>query len=253
MSASETSASSSSPPPPPTLTLVKVNNRNGGEYVLCTLITGHAKYKYTEPNYVYIYDGNNNTLCGIEYDGNWENGIRNGVGKMTFYNNSTYEGEWKDGLMNGFGKMTTYFRSGRVSQVREGTWRNGMEDGEISIDWHDGRKFKGNFVLGQVPFVLPDGKPNMVKMIYPQPDKSTKVYEGELWRDFSYTEYKQRDEKSKVEKAKDFISGILQRKPTTTKAAGEEMTSFRPPGDSGVPPSDSGGSNSRMKRRQSKR
>ena len=37
------------------------------------------------------------------YQGGYKDGLRNGVGKMTYPNGDTYHGEWKDGKPNGTG------------------------------------------------------------------------------------------------------------------------------------------------------
>jgi hypothetical protein len=206
-----------------------------------------------------------------EYNGEWKDGYPNGRGILIDGGIIIYDGEWKDGYPNGKGIFK--FRT----RVYDGDWFNGEENGLGTTTWPDGRIFKGNFVNGRIPLVLPNGDPNMVKMIYPQPDGRTKVYEGQLHKDFSYDEYKERkydtvDEKSKFEKAKSLFSGfsgLLSRRPTKATAAEEEMTSVGPD-DDGLPetmeietkkPSTAaaedkfgvGGSNSRMKRRQSKR
>jgi hypothetical protein len=53
------------------------------------------------------------------YNGEWKNGKMNGRGKMTWTDGITYEGGWTDDQMNGRGKMT--WPSGHV---RDGLWIN---------------------------------------------------------------------------------------------------------------------------------
>lgn len=241
MSELETSTSSATP----TLNYFK-NERDIN--VLCTLFSGNAKYKYPgRCKNIRIDDISRPLLeqwqsyiTGIEYDGNWLNGRENGFGKMKFDNGQTYEGEWNDGVMDGHGKMT-----GGSSPSFEGTWHNGMKNGSITIEWLNGRIFKGQYVNGGIPLEIADGKPNIVEMRYPQPDGSAKYYNGPMYQDFSWDEYKQ-PETSFVQKAKSFLKS---RKPTTAADAdgGVEMKPLPLPLDD-----ESGGSNSRMKRRQSK-
>jgi len=54
------------------------------------------------------------------YTGNFENGIKNGTGKMVYKNGSIYEGEWKDGQPNGLGTMTLANKT-----VQKGNFING--------------------------------------------------------------------------------------------------------------------------------
>ena len=43
---------------------------------------------------------------GNFYEGEWNNGIIHGQGKMTYAKGDVYEGEWKDGKRHGQGKYT---------------------------------------------------------------------------------------------------------------------------------------------------
>lgn len=39
------------------------------------------------------------------YDGEWENGLKNGYGVFTIKDESTYEGDWVEGIKHGNGRI----------------------------------------------------------------------------------------------------------------------------------------------------
>jgi len=47
-----------------------------------------------------------NTQEGVEYQGEWVDGMRDGTGTLTYKNGSVYEGQWERGMKWGNGKMT---------------------------------------------------------------------------------------------------------------------------------------------------
>jgi hypothetical protein len=56
------------------------------------------------------------------YYGNFEDDLRSGFGKMTYYDNDyTYEGDWKEGNKNGFGKEIH-----KDGSIFVGEWENDM-------------------------------------------------------------------------------------------------------------------------------
>ena len=59
---------------------------------------------------------------GSLYEGNYENGKKEGFGKFTFARSENlYEGFWKDGKQNGLGVLTT-----KVGvELKRGLWENG--------------------------------------------------------------------------------------------------------------------------------
>ena len=42
---------------------------------------------------------------GIEYYGQWADGLRHGIGTQQDSEGFTYDGEWKEGKRSGFGKI----------------------------------------------------------------------------------------------------------------------------------------------------
>jgi len=100
---------------------------------------------------------------GGVYEGNWEEGKRNGKGRCTFSNGHTYDGDWKDdkrigkgkytwpngevyegdfmdGKMNGKGKLT-YLDGG----VYEGDYKDGLMNGKGKYTWSDGGVYDGDW------------------------------------------------------------------------------------------------------------
>jgi hypothetical protein len=66
---------------------------------------------------------------GSQYEGEWEDGKRNGLGTMTYEDGSQYEGKWEDEKRNGLGKMS--YPDGR-KQI--GVWNNGRVIKIITIE-----------------------------------------------------------------------------------------------------------------------
>ena len=62
---------------------------------------------------------------GGVYEGNWEEGKRNGKGKHTYSNGNTYDGDWKNDKRNGKGKST--YPSGAVY---EGDFKDDKRNGK---------------------------------------------------------------------------------------------------------------------------
>ena len=84
------------------------------------------------------------TGCGIYqvsggyffYYGDFVDGERVGHGVSYWYNGSgyeTYAGEWKDDAPNGNGTETLYYDYGETT-IRTGTFRDGLEDGDFTIE-----------------------------------------------------------------------------------------------------------------------
>jgi hypothetical protein len=80
-------------------------------------MTGHGIYKY---------------FNGDVYEGKFQDGWRNGFGKMTYANGELYEGEWKKGKRDGEGKL--FYKNG---DKFVGKWHKDKRDGE-------GRLFDAN-------------------------------------------------------------------------------------------------------------
>lgn len=110
---------------------------------------------------------NTNDIAGSTdnvYEGELQNGERNGQGTMIFTNGSVYEGEWKDGKQNGQGVLT--FANGDVykgefqdgkrngqgtytsadgSSTYVGTWANDQRNGQGTMTHANGDVYKGEW------------------------------------------------------------------------------------------------------------
>jgi hypothetical protein len=82
---------------------------------------------------------------GGVYEGNFENGAIDGYGKIIWPDGGVYEGNWKNGAQDGFGKYT--WSSGNVY---EGNWKNGAQDGFGKKTWSDGHVYEGNWENGNM-------------------------------------------------------------------------------------------------------
>ncbi len=78
-------------------------------------------------------------LADGRYEGNWENGKRNGHGTYFFNNGNKYEGNWVNDKKNGHG--TFYFNDGNKY---EGNWENDKINGHGTIFFNNGGKYEGN-------------------------------------------------------------------------------------------------------------
>ena len=82
---------------------------------------------------------------GNVFEGNYENNLKNGYGKMTWSNGDVYEGNWENGDQNGYGKIT--WSSG---DVYEGNWKNDYQNGYGKITWSSGDVYEGNWENGNM-------------------------------------------------------------------------------------------------------
>jgi len=62
------------------------------------------------------------------YEGFFNKGLPHGEGTYTWANGSTYQGEWTEGMRNGIGKYTM-FVNGKDS-IQEGFWQNDVYKGK---------------------------------------------------------------------------------------------------------------------------
>ena len=74
------------------------------------------------------------------YYGNYADGKKHGLGKMTFPNGDVYHGEWKENKMEGSGKFV--WADGRTY---EGLWENNQAHGKGVFTWKDGRRYEGEY------------------------------------------------------------------------------------------------------------
>ena len=88
------------------------------------------------------------------YEGAYENGMRNGIGKMTFPGGDTYHGVWVEGKMNGEGSYT-YIKTG---DIYSGSWSNNKKSGTGTYsfgadksmlvgEWENGELISGSWEL----------------------------------------------------------------------------------------------------------
>jgi hypothetical protein len=77
---------------------------------------------------------------GNVFEGNLENTLRNGYGKMTWSSGDVYEGNWKNDYMNGHGKFT--WSNG---DVYEGNLKNNLINGHGTKTWSNGDVYEGNW------------------------------------------------------------------------------------------------------------
>ena len=83
----------------------KYKDVNGGTFTKDMKRQGQFIYKYSN---------------GDVFEGNYENGVKHGYGKMTWSNGDVYEGNWQNDDLHGYGKYT--WASGKVYK---GNWKNG--------------------------------------------------------------------------------------------------------------------------------
>jgi len=78
---------------------------------------------------------------GVEYEGQWEAGMRHGYGELRYKNGSIYQGHWERGMKWGEGKMT--YASGNFY---EGNWSNNKRNGQGVMHWlTSNEKYTGNW------------------------------------------------------------------------------------------------------------
>lgn len=119
-----------------------------------------------------VYEGNfeNGVFSGFgkmhtddyDYSGEWKNGERNGHGILTSKYGLTYDGEWRDDEKSGLGTMIIV---GYYSY--RGMWEYDMPNGYGVYVAKDGLAYEGNFKDGiicddgkqtfLVPYVITDG------------------------------------------------------------------------------------------------
>ena len=76
----------------------------------------------------------------FRYEGNWEANKQNGKGKTIFDNGDVYEGEILNGEFHGQGSYTT-----KAGSRYEGSWKNGVKEGPGKITFPDGDSWEGIF------------------------------------------------------------------------------------------------------------
>ena len=83
-----------------------------------------------------------------EYDGEWVVGHREGYGKLVYSNGDVYEGEWRLDAQEGQGTMT-FSENDSVQRVSyTGGWKNGKRDGQGTMIWQNGEVYEGEWLNG---------------------------------------------------------------------------------------------------------
>ena len=94
---------------------------------------------------------------GDKYEGQWEEGKKNGQGTWTDTNGAMYKGEFLKGEFHGKGTFT----SANNERSYEGEWKEGKEDGLGTSTEENGRKYTGEFkdskYHGKGTLILADG------------------------------------------------------------------------------------------------
>jgi len=115
------------------------------------------RIKQGDGTYVWMAPGDGDDDAVVErarYEGLYDNGSRNGLGKMTYPNGDIYHGEWVDGKMHGEGSYT-YKKTG---DVYSGTWVQNKKQGKgdysfgkdksmLRGEWENGELVDGSWEL----------------------------------------------------------------------------------------------------------
>lgn len=89
------------------------------------------------------------------YEGEWQSGKRNGQGKIIYADGAVYEGEWQNDLRNGQGTLT--FANG---DVYEGEWKDDVMEGTGTLRFNSGKE-AGTLYTGEWQAGLKNGQGTM--------------------------------------------------------------------------------------------
>lgn len=81
----------------------------------------------------------------MEYLGEFENNLREGIGECKFENGNLYLGKFNEDLMNGIGQMS--YSNG---DEYIGEWKDGKKHGTGIFTWNDSVKYNGEFKEGKM-------------------------------------------------------------------------------------------------------
>lgn len=81
------------------------------------------------------------SVNGEIYEGQFKNGLRDGLGTCVYTNGDMYEGEWKDGIVHGKGLITD--KNGNF--VCDGEFHEGRLNGKATFQHADGSKYVGDW------------------------------------------------------------------------------------------------------------
>lgn len=91
-----------------------------------------------------VYEKNQHPTGITQYEGFFDQGIRQGYGRAEFGNGDTYHGNWNSGLFEGNGEFA--FADGRMYK---GAWSNGLpNDKKAKFSWPNNDLFEGSFDNG---------------------------------------------------------------------------------------------------------
>jgi len=82
---------------------------------------------------------------GNSYDGEWKEGERSGMGRLTYHTDDRYEGQFEHDLPNGYGKFIS-----RENVVYTGHFVSGQFSGSGSMEWPNGDTLEANWEDGFV-------------------------------------------------------------------------------------------------------
>ncbi len=119
----------------------------------------------------FSYEDADNSDNSFVYEGEWEDGLANGQGTMTWANDAVYEGEFAGGKRNGQGTYTWADGS-----VYEGEWVNGLKNGQGTYTNPNGYCYKGEWKDGKA-----SGQGTMT--FAEDDDKGRREYVGEFAND----------------------------------------------------------------------
>lgn len=97
-----------------------------------------------------IREGNGTMVWknGGKYVGNWKSGVRNGYGTHYYADGEIYEGNWLADKQHGKGKITFASDDSSNRKYYDGEWVSGIRQGMGTMMWNDGSWYKGGWKNG---------------------------------------------------------------------------------------------------------
>ena len=74
------------------------------------------------------------------YVGSWKEGLKDGIGTLTYIDGSKYAGAFKDNKIHGYGSFTSSSGSNYTGEYKEGKM-----DGQGTYTYPDGKKITGKW------------------------------------------------------------------------------------------------------------
>jgi hypothetical protein len=78
--------------------------------------------------------------------------VKNSSGTYTYRNGNVFEGEWENNLRHGYGRMLYYNNCTPLDsfvETYEGDWKQGKKSGKGRFIWSNGDRYEGDFVDGR--------------------------------------------------------------------------------------------------------